>query len=104
MCTTCPDSPNTRTRAHGGTKETAFGRLHKWGRSSAAPLCGFLYMGFWAQVCVFGSSGQVLHTFITVMCDFAYGFPHGYMPEPIELPLGTIAWLCLASVRRSGSF
>ena len=27
------------------TKEAAFGRLHKGGRPSAAPLCGFLYMG-----------------------------------------------------------
>ena len=44
---TCPSSSNTRTRAHGEThiKEAAFGRLHKGGRPSAAPLCGFLYMG-----------------------------------------------------------
>ena len=29
------------------TKEAAFGRLHKGGRPSAAPLCGFLYMMAW---------------------------------------------------------
>ena len=46
----------------------------------------------WVQVRVFGQSGQVLRIFITVMCDFTYGFPHGYMPEPIELPLGTIVF------------
>ena len=45
---------------------------------------------------VFGLSGQVLHIFITVMCDFAYGFPHGYMPYLIELPLGTIPSHALA--------
>ena len=47
MWKTCPGSPNTRTRAHGEAhiKEAAFGRLHKGGRPSAAPLCGFLYMG-----------------------------------------------------------
>ena len=50
----------------------------------------FIWVPPWVRVRIFGLSGQVLHIFITVMCDFAYGFPHGYMPEPIELPLGTI--------------
>ena len=33
------------------TKEAAFGRLHKGGRPSAAPLCGFLCVGceFWGM-------------------------------------------------------
>ena len=49
----------------------------------------FIWVPPWVQVRVFGLSGQVLHILITVMCDFANGFSHGYMPEPIELPLGT---------------
>ena len=56
MWKTCPGSPNTRTRAHGEThiKEAAFGRLHKGGRPSAAPLCGFLCVGseHWAYLIV----------------------------------------------------
>ena len=61
--------------------------IHKGGRPKAA---SFIWVPPWVQVRVFGLSGQVLQIFITGMCDFAYGFPHGYMPEPIELPLGTI--------------
>ena len=34
--------------------------------------------------------GQVFHIFITPMCDFSYGFPHGPGAGTIELPLGTI--------------
>ena len=61
--------------------------IHKGGRPKAA---SFIWVPPWVQVLVFRPSGWVLHVFITLMCDFAYGFPHGYMPEPIELPLGTI--------------
>ena len=61
--------------------------IHKGGRPKAA---SFIWVPPWVQVRVFGLSGQVLHIFITVMCDFAYGFPHGYTPDIIELPLGTI--------------
>ena len=42
---------------------------------------------------ILGLSGQVLHIFIALMCDFAYGFPHGHGPGPTELPLGTIEHL-----------
>ena len=90
MWRTCPDSPNTRTRAHGGThiKDAAFGRLHKGGAAS-----GFLYMGSTmgtgSRIWAVWAGSPHFHC-AALMYDFAYGFPHGYAPEPIELPLGTI--------------
>ena len=73
------------------TKEAAFGRLHKGGRPSAPPLCGFLYMGspmgtgsrIWA---VWAGFPDFYHANVS----FVYGCPPGYAPEPIELPLGAI--------------
>ena len=53
-------------------------------------LCLSWFVCMWARVRVFGLSGEVFHIFIALMCDFAYGFPHGYGPYTIELPLGTI--------------
>ena len=66
---------------------TPYKGIRKGGRPKAA---SFIWVPPWVQVRVFGPFGQVLHILITVMCDFASGFAHGYMPEPIELPLGTI--------------
>ena len=67
--------------------------IHKGGAAEGRhPLCwrpkaaSFIWIPPWVQVRVFGLSGQVIHMFIALTCDFTYGFPHGYGPEPIELP------------------
>ena len=69
-----------QTHAHGG--------IHIKESTKGAAECHLLYIWVppWARVRVFGLSGQVLHIRIALMCDFAYGFPHGHGPGPTELP------------------
>ena len=73
------------------TKEAAFGRLHKGGRPSAAPLCGFLYMGLSMGMgsCIRAAWAGLPHFYCANVSFLLWESPWAWA-NPIELLLGTI--------------
>ena len=75
-------------------KGAASGRLHKRGRAAFGrppPFVDSLYMGLAMGTgpCIWAAWAG-FPDFYHANVSFVYGCPHGYAPELIELPLGTI--------------